>query len=58
MLSHARLRANQLPDGPEPRARDASYARQDPRAHNARIYGYDAEQALGGPAPEPGGAPG
>jgi salicylate hydroxylase len=46
MLSHARQHTNHLPDGPEQRARDASLARQDPLAHNAWIYGHDAEDSL------------
>ncbi len=48
LLSHARLRANHLPDGPEQRARDAAFAEQDPLTHNAWIYGHDPEQ---GPEP-------
>jgi salicylate hydroxylase len=49
LLSHARLHANHLPDGPEQRARDASFAEQDPLTHNAWIYGHDPEQGV----PEP-----
>ncbi len=43
VLSHARLHSNHLPDGPDQRARDASLAEEDPLAHNAWIYGHDAE---------------
>ena len=52
--SHARQHVNHLPDGAEQRARDASFAQEDPLGHNAWIYGYDAEQALAGPAALPG----
>ena len=51
--SHARQHVNHLPDGAEQRARDVSFAQEDPLGHNAWIYGYDAEQALGGPAAHP-----
>jgi salicylate hydroxylase len=48
-LSHARLRANHLPDGPEQQARDATFAAQDPLSHNAWMYAHDAELVLAGP---------
>ena len=47
MLSHARQHVNHLPDGPEQQDRDAAFASEDPLAHNAWIYGYDAEQPFG-----------
>jgi salicylate hydroxylase len=46
VLSRGRERINHLPDGPEQRARDAAFAGQDPLAHNAWIYGHDAEGEL------------
>jgi salicylate hydroxylase len=49
MLSHARQHTNHLPDGPEQQARDASFAHEDPLAHNAWIYGHDAEQTFSPP---------
>jgi len=49
-LSHARLHANHLPDGPEQRARDAAFAGEDPLAHNAWIYGHDPEEAVTEPS--------
>ena len=48
-LSHARLHANHLPDGPEQRARDAAFAGEDPLAHNAWIYGHDPEAGVAEP---------
>ncbi len=45
-LSHAREHSNHLWDGPEQRARDASWAQENPLAHNAWIYGHDAERTL------------
>jgi salicylate hydroxylase len=50
MLSHGRQHTNHLPDGPEQQARDASLAHEDPLAHNAWIYGHDAEQTLTRPS--------
>ncbi len=50
LLSHARLRANHLPDGPEQRARDIAFACEDPLAHNGWIYAHDAEQAVTEPS--------
>jgi salicylate hydroxylase len=47
MLSHERQHVNHLPDGREQQARDAAFAGEDPLAHNAWIYGYDAEQPFG-----------
>lgn len=41
--SHARAHINHLPDGPEQRARDASFAEQDPLRHSDWLYDYDAE---------------
>jgi salicylate hydroxylase len=48
-VSHARAHVNHLPDGPEQRARDASFTSVDPLAAGAWIYAYDpeAELALG-----------
>jgi salicylate hydroxylase len=40
-VSHARAHANHLPDGPEQRARDSSFAAADPLVANAWIYSYD-----------------
>jgi salicylate hydroxylase len=49
--SHGRARLNHLPDGPEQRERDASFARQDPLVANGWIYSYDPDAAMaGGPA--------
>jgi salicylate hydroxylase len=42
-LSHGRAETNHLHDGPAQRARDASFAAEDPLAHNAWIYAHDAE---------------
>jgi salicylate hydroxylase len=49
LLSHGRLRANHLPDGPEQQARDAAFADEDPLAHNAWIYGHDPELGVAEP---------
>ncbi len=46
-MSRGRAAANHLPDGPEQRARDASFAGEDPLAHNGWIYGHDAEAVFG-----------
>ena len=48
-VSHARAHVNHLPDGPEQRARDASFTSVDPLAAGAWIYAYDpeAEPAVG-----------
>ena len=48
-VSHARAHVNHLPDGPEQRARDASFTEVDPLAASAWIYAYDpeAEPAVG-----------
>ena len=43
-VSHARSLVNHLPDGPEQRARDRSFADTDPLVSNGWIYGYDAQQ--------------
>ncbi|HWG01770.1 MAG TPA: FAD-dependent monooxygenase [Trebonia sp.] len=40
-VSHARAHVNHLPDGPEQRDRDESFARTDPLAGGAWIYAYD-----------------
>jgi salicylate hydroxylase len=50
LLSHARLHANHLPDGPEQQARDATFAAQDPLSHNAWIYAHDAELGVAEPS--------
>ena len=42
-VSHARAHVNHLPDGPEQRARDASFTGVDPLAASAWIYAYDPE---------------
>jgi len=42
-LSRGRQETNHLPDGPAQRARDASFASEDPLAHNGWIYAHDAE---------------
>jgi len=47
-ISHDRQHINHLPDGPAQRDRDAAFAREDPLAHNAWIYGHDAEQPFAG----------
>jgi len=43
-VSHARAHVNHLPDGPEQRARDASFGETDPLAASAWIYAYDTER--------------
>jgi len=43
--SRGRIGHHHLPDGPEQRARDAEFAREDPLSHNDWIYAYDAEAA-------------
>ena len=50
LLSHLRLDANHLPDGPEQQARDAAFAGADPLAHNAWIYGHDPEEDVTEPS--------
>jgi salicylate hydroxylase len=45
LASRGRRGHHHLPDGPEQRARDAAFAADDPLAHNAWLYSYDAEQA-------------
>ena len=52
-VSHARAHVNHLPDGPEQRARDASFTEVDPLAASAWIYAYDPEAE---PYPEPAGS--
>ena len=44
-VSHARAHVNHLPDGPEQRARDASFSRVDPLAASAWIYAHDPEMS-------------
>jgi salicylate hydroxylase len=51
LLSRGRERSNHLPDGAEQRARDAAFAGEDPLAHNAWIYGHDAERDLSADLP-------
>ncbi|MFD0692408.1 FAD-dependent monooxygenase [Actinomadura fibrosa] len=41
--SHDRATVNHYPDGPEQRARDLSFAGQDPLKHSDWLYGYDAQ---------------
>ncbi len=48
-VSHARAHVNHLPDGPEQRARDASFSGVDPLAASAWIYAHDPEM----PPPQP-----
>ncbi|WP_314176578.1 FAD-dependent monooxygenase [Streptomyces winkii] len=45
-VSHARSLVNHLPDGPEQRARDRSFAGADPLVANGWIYGYDPDDAF------------
>jgi salicylate hydroxylase len=45
LASRGRRAHHHLPDGPEQRARDAAFASDDPLAHNAWLYSYDAEQS-------------
>ncbi len=45
-VSHARAHINHLPDGPEQRARDKSFADADPLTANGWIYGYDPDAVL------------
>jgi len=42
-VSHARANLNHLPDGPEQRARDATFASTDALAANGWIYRYDPD---------------
>ena len=50
-VSHARAHVNHLPDGPEQRARDASFTDVDPLAASGWIYAYDPEgEPLAAPA--------
>ncbi|WP_246249970.1 FAD-dependent monooxygenase [Actinomadura litoris] len=42
-VSHARSEVNHLPDGPDQRARDASFTATDPLVDNGWIYEYDPE---------------
>jgi salicylate hydroxylase len=42
-VSRARAHVNHLPDGPEQRARDASFSGTDPLAASAWIYAHDPE---------------
>jgi salicylate hydroxylase len=44
-VSHARSLINHLPDGPEQRARDKSFANADALLANGWIYGYDPDDA-------------
>ena len=46
-LSRRSPERNHLPDGPEQRRRDDELATIDPLAHQAWIYGHDAEDAAG-----------
>ena len=45
IASRGRRDSHHLPDGPGQRARDAAFAGDDPLAHNAWLYSYDAEEA-------------
>jgi salicylate hydroxylase len=51
LASRGRRGHHHLPDGPEQQARDAAFASDDPLAHNAWLYSYDAEQAAGQAVP-------
>jgi salicylate hydroxylase len=42
-VSHGRAHVNHLPDGPEQRARDASFSGTDPLTASAWIYAHDPE---------------
>jgi salicylate hydroxylase len=44
--SRTRGQQNDLPDGPEQRARDEHFAALSPLQHSGWIYGYDAERPL------------
>ncbi|MEV4094171.1 FAD-dependent monooxygenase [Streptosporangium saharense] len=44
--SRDRAETNHLPDGPAQRARDASFANEDPLTHNGWIYGHDPATTL------------
>ena len=43
-VSHARAHVNHLPDGPEQRARDASFKDTDPLVASGWIYAHDPER--------------
>jgi salicylate hydroxylase len=47
-LSHGRSHINHLPDGPEQRERDMTFAQADPLVANGWIYSYDPEPELAG----------
>jgi salicylate hydroxylase len=44
--SHARSRINHLPDGPDQRSRDLSFAGHDPLVANGWIYEYDPDTVI------------
>jgi salicylate hydroxylase len=48
LRSNGRKGVNHLPDGPEQRTRDASFAGVDPLRHNEWLYAHDAEKAVTG----------
>jgi hypothetical protein len=52
-LSHGRSLINHLPDGPEQRQRDVSFASADPLVANGWIYGYDPDDELAASAGTP-----
>jgi salicylate hydroxylase len=47
-VSHARAHVNHLPDGPEQRARDASFSGTDPLVASGWIYAHDPESEPNG----------
>jgi salicylate hydroxylase len=57
-VSHARSHINHLPDGPEQRARDKSFAAADPLVANGWIYDYDPDTAVRRDVPAKAGRPG
>jgi salicylate hydroxylase len=52
LASRGRRGHHHLPDGPEQQERDAAFASDDPLAHNAWLYAYDAEKAAREGAPD------
>ncbi|GAA1329091.1 FAD-dependent monooxygenase [Pseudonocardia xinjiangensis] len=46
LRSNGRKDVNHLPDGPEQRARDASFAAANPLRHNEWLYAHDVEKAV------------
>jgi len=44
--SRGRIAHHHLADGPQQRARDAAFAKEDPLSHNDWLYAHDAEQSV------------